>query len=102
FVVGGAGFNDGTLTLRNTVVSNNTGIANGASGVAQGGGLANLFAAPGHLVLIDSTVTHNQVNGAAGITVQGGGVYNDADGGNTVGVTDSLIDQNSPDQCFGC
>jgi hypothetical protein len=79
--------------------------------VAQGGGIANdnnaeLFGPPPsplpHLSLIDSTITHNQLSGSAGITVHGGGVYNGAADGATVSMTSSLIAQNSPDQCFGC
>jgi hypothetical protein len=107
---GGAINNDGTVRLRNTVVRENAGIAAGRSGAAQGGGIANdnnanLFGpgpSPAHLFLIDSTVTHDRVTGSAGITVQGGGVYNGVDGGATVSATNSMIAQNSPDQCYGC
>jgi hypothetical protein len=109
-VWGGAIRNRGTLTLRDTSVSNNAGSANGASGMAQGGGIWNDSAdtsggppgPPSQLILNDSSVTHNQLTGSPGITPQGGGIYNGAADGATVTATNSVIAQNSPDQCFGC
>lgn len=98
------------MTLRNTVVRDNAGVAAGHSGAVQGGGIANdnnadLFGPPPplvHLSLIDSTVTHNQVTGSAGMTVQGGGVYNDVAEQASVSATSTVIAHNVPDQCFGC
>ncbi len=90
------------MTLRNTPVTENTVDATGASGTAQGGGI---FDAPipdgppgGPLALVNSNVTRNVLTGAAGILLQGGGLYIQ----HALTLTNSVIAQNTPDQCFGC
>jgi hypothetical protein len=105
-VSGGGIFVAVGLTLRNTAVTGNTGSVSGASGNALGGGIYDV-AFPfgqdgppgGPLVLQNSNVTGNVLTGAAGLTLQGGGLY-------TSGVpltrTNSMIAQNTPDDCFGC
>jgi hypothetical protein len=103
FVTGGglmAG--DAGIALRNTTVSGNTADARGLSGSAQGGGIFDA-AVPngppgGPLTLTRTTVSLNAVSGSSGITVQGGGVF----ATNPVKLVNSVIAQNSPDQCFGC
>jgi predicted outer membrane repeat protein len=90
----GGGLVGGRITLRNTTVSGNTANANGRSGFARGGGIFG--DAP--LVLVDSSVTGNALSGNSAITLQGGGIYATA----SVSLTNSVIADNIPDQCFGC
>jgi hypothetical protein len=102
-VLGGGIFNCSTmLTVRDTSVNSNSGTAMGLpGGAAQGGGIWNSSCGPGPqpvLTLIDSAVTHNTLTASSGITVQGGGVFNTG----PVTLRDSVIAQNTPDQCFGC
>ena len=108
--VGGGGiFNIGVLTLRDTVVSKNAGNATapGGSATALGAGIVNTKLSDGppvtHLTLIDSSVSKNVLT-ASGLTtlVQGAGLLNDTGSGATLTLTNSVIAQNSPDQCFGC
>jgi hypothetical protein len=103
FVVGGglmAG--DGGMTLRTTTVNGNTGDATGLSGSARGGGIfdAEVPNGPpgGPLNLWRSSVTSNVLSGSSGIALQGGGVF----ATNPVKLVNSVIAQNTPDQCFGC
>jgi hypothetical protein len=101
--VQGAGItNDGVLELRTTRISDNTGTATGPIGAAQGGGIWNgalLFSPPtAQLTVRDSTIAHNKLSGSAGITLQGGGLFTTF----PVTLQSTLIEQNSPDQCFGC
>ena len=97
----------GPTTLRNSTVSSNTVDANGTSGSARGAGIADI-AFPfgpngpplgGPLVLQHSSVTGNTLTGTAGLTFQGGGIYLENE---PITLTNSLIAQNVPDQCFGC
>jgi hypothetical protein len=101
-VRGGGIFNcSSALTLRDTMVTNNAGSAIGPSGSeAQGGGIFNgdFCGVEPVLTLIDTAVTHNTLTASSGVTVQGGGLYTTA----PVTLTNSVIAQNSPDQCFGC
>jgi hypothetical protein len=78
-----------------------TGVTAGSSGTARGGGV---FDSPvpngppgGPLRLGGSHITHNTLRGGHGVTVSGGGVVSTY----AVDLTDSVIDRNSPDQCFG-
>jgi hypothetical protein len=99
---GGGIVNLGTLTLTDSTIANN-------QGVAEGGGIAN----SGRLTLTDSTVANNGTATAGGgvanfaggtVTIRhstfasnasegGGGIFNAA--GGTVTMTDSLIAENS-------
>jgi hypothetical protein len=54
----------------------------------------------GPIALINSRVTRNVASAAAGLTVQGGGIYTTP--GYPVTLTNSVLSGNSPDQCFGC
>jgi hypothetical protein len=101
-VEGGGIFTNSLLELRNVLVSDNSGTANGPAGVAQGGGIWNgieLSGPPVELTLDNTSVTRNSLtaNNAA-IQVQGGGLFT------TLPVTrkHSTIALNTPDQCFGC
>jgi hypothetical protein len=92
------------ITLRNTTVSGNTANANGRFGYARGGGIfdidqsANGGPPGGPLTLINSNVTSNTLGGSSAINLQGGGIY----ATNPVFLTNSVIANNVPDQCFGC
>jgi hypothetical protein len=101
---GGGIFNGGLLTLRRTRVVDNRVTATGPAGLAQGGGIWN-SAIPqpdsppdAELTLIDSAVVANRLITSAGLEAAGGGVFT------TVPVTlaRTVIEANSPDQCFGC
>jgi hypothetical protein len=50
------------------------------------------------LTLRDTQVTHNDLKAGAGLEVQGAGMFTSF----PVALTNSLIAQNTPDQCFGC
>jgi hypothetical protein len=90
------------LTLRNTTVSGNSGVANGRGGFARGGGIYDgpWFDIPGSpLTLVNSNVSGNALTGSAGVSLQGGGLYLQ---NQPLTSTNSVIANNSPDQCFGC
>jgi hypothetical protein len=95
----------GDMTLRNTVVDSNTATAHGLTGYSRGGGIFATFfppdgPPPGTITLLNSRVTRNVASGSAGITVQGGGIYTTPD--YPVVLTNSVLADNSPDQCYGC
>ena len=99
----GAGiWNAGTLRVLNTKVVGNSGRANGSTGSARGGGVWNGTFSPGDtppvLTLSNSFVGGNAISGSPGITLQGGGLFTAF----PVTLTNSLIKNNAPDQCFGC
>lgn len=98
----GAGFGDGAaLEMRGTTISDNTGTASGPTGIAQGGGIwigAFGDGPLGQLTLVDSAVIRNTLSGSLGITVHGGGLFTT----NPVTTKDTVIANNTPDQCFGC
>jgi hypothetical protein len=98
-VQGGGIANGGTLTLRNTTVTSNSGAATGPSGSAQGGGIWNgdVGFGPSHLTLTDSSITHNALTGSANISIDGGGLFTAF----PVTLTNSKITGNTPDNCFG-
>ena len=90
-------------TLRNTTVSGNSADTTGLSGFARGGGIFDIDESPdgpsgGPLTLINSSVTGNALSGSAGTSLLGGGIYST----NPVFLTNSLIANNVPDECFGC
>ncbi len=101
-VQGGGIWNIGLLTLRDSTVAMNTAVAHGPAGMAQGGGIWNSRIPGGppsvQLTLIDANVTGNTLTASPGVTAQGGGVYTTL----PVTRTDSIIDHNLPDQCYGC
>jgi hypothetical protein len=100
---GGAFVIGGVSILRNTTVSGNTADATGQVGLAQGGGIfdidnsGNGGPGGGLLTLIHSRVTDNVLSGSPAITLQGGGIYST----NPVSVLNTLIANNTPDQCVG-
>jgi hypothetical protein len=92
-------------TLHNTTVSGNTVHATGASGTVRGGGVFDAAfpdgpdgAPGGPLVLQNSTLTGNTLTGP-GLIVHGGGLYLENE---PLTFLNSVIANNSPDQCFGC
>jgi hypothetical protein len=99
-MAGGGILNGGSLTLIRSAVSKNSGAATAPSGSAQGGGIWNgdIGNGPPALTLTNSTVTHNSLAGTSGVTLQGGGLFTTA----PVTLTNSVIGQNTPGQCFGC
>jgi hypothetical protein len=100
-VQGGGIANAGALVLHNDVISGNNGTASGSGGFGQGAGIWNgsLFGSDATGLTIDrTTVTRNSLSGAAGVTLQGAGIYSD---GFTATLTQSVIAHNSPDQCHG-
>lgn len=98
--VDGGLFNNGPLVVSNSTISGNHGVADGLSGSATGGGIANgLFGGPAPLKLENSRVTGNVLTGTPGITLSSGGIY-------TVGfpitLTNTVVANDTPDQCEGC
>jgi hypothetical protein len=96
--------NGGALNLRNTVVSDNRGVANGQSGFAQGGGIWNgqPFGSDGpspQLTVSGSQVVRNLLLGSAKLTLQGGGVFTT---GFTASLQNTVVAHNTPDDCEGC
>jgi hypothetical protein len=102
-VDGGAIIVFGATTLRNSTVNGTTVDASGARGSAFGGGVfdgPNANGPPGGpLVLQNSNLTGNLLNGGTGISLHGGGLYIES---NPLTLTNSLLANNLPDQCFGC
>jgi len=101
--VNGAGLtNQGTLELRNTRIDDNSGVATGVAGAAEGGGIWNGVLIPDgppvELTLTNSTVTRNSLTASGGLATQGAGLYTTF----PVTLTNSRINRNSPDDCFGC
>jgi hypothetical protein len=100
-VQGGGIANTGALALQNTVISGNSGTANGSGGFGQGAGVWNgsLFGSDATLLTIDRTiVTANSLSGGVGAPLQGAGIYSF---GFAATLTRSTVEGNSPDQCFG-
>lgn len=103
-LVGGGLQSGGPLTLRNTIVIGNRGDANGLTGTAQGGGIfavdesASGGPPGGPLILINSVITRNSLDGSNGMTLQGGGIF----ATNPVTLTNTTITNNFPGQCDGC
>jgi hypothetical protein len=97
---GGGLANAGQTTVRRTPVVGNSVNANGATGIAQGGGLWNssFGGPPPTLTVLHSAIVRNSASGSAGVAVKGSGLYTDL----PVTVTRTLIAGNVPDQCFGC
>jgi hypothetical protein len=101
--VQGAGLvNNGALTLNNVHIERNRGLATGLSGYARGGGIWNgvLFGGPDSpLTLVDSQVKNNVLEGSAGVTLQGGGIFTP---GFPLTLTSSSVKHNTPNDCSGC
>jgi hypothetical protein len=105
-IEGGAVFNNSLLVMRNDHLTDNVGRAEAPTGVAQGGGIWNGVDAstgaspPAQLTLVNTSVTHNVLEGRAGVTLQGGGIFTASPA--TLTLTNTRIAFNQPDQCFGC
>ena len=101
-IQGGGLVNNGPLTLTNVAVERNHGTAYGLSGFAQGGGIWNgqLFGGPSSpLTLVNTQVKSNVLEGSAGLTLQGGGIFTP---GFPPTLTSSVVRHNAPDDCVGC
>jgi hypothetical protein len=100
-IQGGGLTNSGSLALRNVEIKGNSADAEGNSGFARGGGLWNgqVFPSSPQLTLDNTSVTKNVLTGSTGVTLQGGGLFTL---GFPITLTNSRIEQNVPDQCFGC
>jgi hypothetical protein len=82
------------------VIAYNTGEATGPDGSAQGGGIWNgaMFNSPPiRLTLRNTNVRRNELKASARLA-QGAGMFTAFPGA----LLNSLIAQNTPDQCFGC
>ena len=89
----------GSLELRNTRVSDNSGTASAPDGAVEGGGIWNGgFDSTPELILFDSVIARNTLSAGPGIERRGGGLFTTA----PVVLKNSLIAENSPDQCYGC
>jgi hypothetical protein len=98
-VAGGGLANDGQTALVRSLVIANSGTANGAGGLAQGGGISNVnLGSPPELALTDSVVSANKLSASLGITLLGGGIWTDT----LITLIRTLVAGNHPDQCFGC
>jgi len=93
-------------TLRNTTVSGNTVDASGKSGTVRGGGVFDAAfpdgpdgAPGGPLVLQNSSLTGNALTGSTSLILHGGGLYLENE---PLTIANTVIANNSPDQCFGC
>jgi hypothetical protein len=83
--------------------TDNTGTATGTSGQAEGAGIwngATFTGPPVRLTLQGTAVTRNSLTGSPGFTVRGGGLYTRSPA--TITLRNSLIADNTPDQCSGC
>jgi hypothetical protein len=101
-VQGAAVLNDGSTLMKNVEIVGNRGVARGADGFAQGGGIWNGFIFGGDadvLTLQDTRIRGNSLTTSPGLTAQGGGLYTP---GFAVTRNGGEIAGNLPDQCFGC
>lgn len=101
-VLGGGVLNNGLLTLRDSLVQRNRGLAESADATAQGGGLwsgALVVGPPVSLTLRCSVVTGNSLVAHSG-TAQGGGVYSAGGDGVALALDRAAVRGNAPDQLF--
>jgi hypothetical protein len=86
------------------VISGNVARAEGPTGAAQGGGIWNGLDVitgalpPVQLTLVNTSVTRNVLEGSAGISLQGAGLFTTS----PMTLTNTQIALNRPDQCVGC
>jgi hypothetical protein len=95
---GGAISSCGQLLLRGSIVKNNTANASYEPypAPAMGGGI---YTGCGETVIKGSQVIYNTVTATSGGTFSGGGLF--TAGGAVIEVKDSIIRDNSPDDCVG-
>lgn len=104
-IEGGGLTNGGSLDLRNVEIKGNSADAEGDGGLNQGGGIWNGEpfgpgnTPPPQLTLGNTSVTKNVLTGSTGVTLQGGGLFTL---GFPISSTNTTIEKNVPDQCFGC
>jgi hypothetical protein len=88
-------------TLESTIVAGNSVTADGAFGLAHGGGVSNFTLDPDNpprLKLLNSSITGNSVHASPGLTREGGGLWTDT----AALLVRTAIAGNSPDECVGC
>jgi hypothetical protein len=98
---GGGLDNLAQTTLESTIVTGNSVTADGAFGLAHGGGVSNFTLDknnPPRLKVLNSSITGNTVHASPGLTREGGGLWTDT----SALLVQTLIAGNSPDQCVGC
>ena len=93
----GVGHLDGPVLFSRTLITGNSGAADGPTTVAQGGGIINLAGGSAPLTLNHSVITANQLTSVGAGTPRGGGLYTTV----PVVLTSTVIAGNRPDQCFG-
>ena len=104
-IEGGGLTNGGSLDLRDVEIKGNSADAEGDGGLNQGAGIWNGEpfgpgnTPPPQLTLDNTSVTKNVLTGSAGVTLQGGGLFTL---GFPISSTNTRIEKNVPDQCFGC
>ncbi len=86
---GGGIYNEGTLTITDSLVTNNQAI--GSSSLSDGGGIYN----DGTLTISDSSITDNKAGGF-GFYNGGGGIFNDG----TLTISDTTVANNSDEGVF--
>jgi hypothetical protein len=94
--------NNGPLVLSNDQVRGNRGSATGLTGFAEGAGIWNgvLFAGPDSpLTLQNTQVSGNVLSASPGLTIQGAGIFTP---GFPITLINSVVEGNTPDQCYGC
>ena len=100
-VLGAGVANNGLLELRNVRIDPERRDGQWAVRVRPGGGIWNglIFNPPPvQLVLVNTRVEQNTITGSPGVTVAGAGLFTQF----PVTLTNSPIEQNTPDDCFGC
>jgi hypothetical protein len=104
-IQGGGLTNGGSLDLRNVEIKGNSADAEGDGGLNQGAGIWNGEpfgpgnSPPPQLTLDNTSVMKNVLTGSAGVTLQGGGLFTL---GFPISSTNTTIEKNVPDQCYGC
>ena len=90
---GGIRLLGGSLSITNSTISGNQTISTADS--ALGGGI---LATGGPVTVTNSTIVNNTASGPA---PDGGGVYQELGGGGSLGIYNSIVAQNSPNDCGG-
>jgi hypothetical protein len=104
-VIGAGLVVNGDVEVSGSTIAGNHGVANGLGGLAQGGGIWSgaLFGPPfSTLLLQGSSVTGNTLSGSPGVTLSGGGIWNQGGPDFSLTLQHSAVANNTPDDCVGC
>ncbi len=104
-VVGAGLVVNGDLQVDGSTIADNRGVAKGQGGLAQGGGVWSgaLFGPPFSTLLLQGTsVVGNTLVGGPGVTLSGGGIWNQGGPDYTLTLHGSVVAHNTPDDCAGC